>query len=92
MAIVYKFQFSEQGENDFAALPKKLQKLIFKKLNYFEKSQNPLTFAKKLQGLSNKFCFRIGDYRIIVSQKNQNLLIILVILKIAHRSKIYEDV
>lgn len=90
MAQIYQFQFSEQGENDFRTLPKVLQKRIFKKLEYFEKSENPLNFAKKLQGLDNKFRFRIGDYRIIVSQKNQNLLIILVIIKIAHRSKVYE--
>lgn len=91
MPQIYQFQFSEQSENEFASLSKDLQKRILEKLEYFEKSGNPLSFAKKLQGLNNRFRFRIGDYRIIVSQKNQNILIVLVILKIAHRSKAYEN-
>ncbi|MEK7126556.1 MAG: type II toxin-antitoxin system RelE/ParE family toxin [Patescibacteria group bacterium] len=86
----FQFQFSSYGEKDFSSLARSLQKRILSKLEYFEKSGNPLLFAKKLVGLDNKYRFRVGDYRIIISKQDSKTLIILLILKIRHRKKIYE--
>ncbi len=86
----YKLQFSRNGEKDFSSLEKNLQKRIINKLGFFENSGDPLSFAKKLQGLDDKFSFRIGDYRVIVSPDDKNVLVVLVVLKIGHRREVYE--
>lgn len=86
----YQFQFSRNAERDFAILEKSLQKKILKKLEFFANSEHLMLFAKKLVGFEDRFRFRIGDYRVIVAVKDQNTLIILLILKIGHRREIYE--
>lgn len=86
----YQFQFSRNADNDFASLEKNLQARILKKLEFFEHLADPLSFAKKLQGLENRYSFRIGDYRVIVSKKDQKILIVLVVVKIGHRREVYE--
>lgn len=87
----YQFQFSRNADNDFESLEKSLQVRVLKKLDFFEHSEDPLSFAKKLQGLENRYSFRIGDYRVIVSKKDQGILIILVVVKIGHRKEVYES-
>lgn len=78
------------GEDDFFSLPKILQNRITAKLSYFQNSENPLLFAKKLRGFSNRFRFRIGDYRVIIEVRDHNVVVILLILKIGHRREVYE--
>jgi mRNA-degrading endonuclease RelE of RelBE toxin-antitoxin system len=84
------FKFSSKAEIDLLNLPVLLQKRIIKKLDFFEKCQNPLSYAKKLIGSDNKYRFRVGDYRVIISKISEDKFIILFILKIAHRSQVYE--
>lgn len=86
----YQFEFSMGGEDDFFSLPKVLQKRITAKLFYFQNSENPLLFAKKILGFSNRFRFRIGDYRVITEVRDHNVVVILLILKIGHRREVYE--
>lgn len=85
----HRFEFSRPAEKEFANLPRVLQSRILKKLEYFEDSKDPLEFAKKLIGTENKFRFRIGDYRIIVSKIGKNTFVVLLILKVAHRKDVY---
>lgn len=86
----YEFKFSREGESNFALLPRVIQKRIFKKLEYFAALKNPLSMAKALSGTKNKYRFRVGDYRIIVSKLCGNSLVVLLILKIGHRKNVYE--
>lgn len=86
----YQFQFSQKAELEFAALERSLQKRIFEKLSFFEHSDDPLAFAKKLRGMDRFYRFRVGDYRIIVTPKDKKTFIILLILKIGHRREVYE--
>jgi len=85
-----KFEFSRNAENDLVSLQESLQKRILNKLEFFEKSNNPLTFAKQLKGTLNRFSFRVGDYRIIVAKQEKGTYVILVILKIGHRREVYD--
>ncbi len=89
MKKTYQFQFSPNGERNFVNLSKTLQSRVLKKLEYFERIENPLVFAKKLEGLNDLYRFRVGDYRIIVTPEEKNILTILLILKIAHRKEVY---
>ncbi len=91
MKKTFKFQFSSKGERDFNSLDRNLQNRILNKIRFFEESGNPLAFAKQLQGLDNEFSFRIGDYRLIVSPEDENVLVVLIVLKIGHRREIYNS-
>lgn len=86
----YKFQFSSKAELNFANLPHDIQTRVLNKLFFFEKSQKPLHFAKRLHGTEETYRFRIGDYRVIVMPKDKNVIVILLILKIGHRREVYE--
>ena len=86
----YEFQFSRNAEKGFASLENALKKRILKKLAYFESAGDPLSFAKKLIGFEDRFSFRIGDFRVIVSPQDKKTLVILVVLKIGHRREVYE--
>ena len=85
----YRFEFSRPAEKEFAVLPRVLQSRMLKKLEYFQNSNDPLVFAKKLIGTEDKFRFRVGDYRIVVSKIDKNTFVILLMLKIAHRKDVY---
>jgi len=61
------------------------------KIEFYEKTKKPLSFAKKLKGFDDRFSFRVGDYRIIVTPKNSDTFIILVVLKIGHRREVYDS-
>lgn len=87
----YLLEFTRRSEREFFVLPKLIQKRIKRKMEFFVSSGDPLHFSKKLQGPKNQFRFRIGDYRVIVSPREDGVLIILVILKIGHRRDVYED-
>lgn len=90
MSKSYQFQFSENAEKDFSLLDYVIQKRILNKLEFYEKSNKPFSFAKKLNGFDDRFSFRIGDYRVIVTPEGNDTFVILVILKIGHRREVYE--
>lgn len=87
---VFRFEFSPNAERAFAHFDKGFQKRVLDKLEFFEKSKDPLSFAKKLKGLDNIYRFRVGDYRVFVQPKEGGSWIVLVILKIGHRRDVYE--
>jgi len=72
----------------------KLEKLtrerIFAKLIFRSEQSDPLTFAKKLTGSPKRFRFRVGNYRVVVSRRSGGAIVILLILRVAHRHEIYE--
>ncbi len=51
-------------------------------------SEDPFTYVKRLHGVS-LFSLRVGDYRVILDIENKKMVIFVV--KLGHRSKIYED-
>lgn len=86
----YFFEFTTQSEREFLGFPVQIQQRIKIKMEFFLNTDAPLSFAKKLQGRKDTYSFRIGDYRVIVTPKDQKTLIILLILKIGHRRKVCE--
>ena len=87
----YKIIFSESAFKDLKKLPKKNSNNIIKKLEYFEKSKNPLFFFKKLKDRTlGEYRFRIGNYRAIFDTDKNGNIIILIILSIKHRKNIYK--
>ena len=88
----YKLQLTKKAKNDFTALQKSTQQRIANKLRYFIAQKNPLSYAKKLAGSKHgAYRFRIGDYRVIFDINNSGKIIILLILRVKHRKKIYRN-
>jgi mRNA interferase RelE/StbE len=87
----YNFLYTNQAEKNLAKLDRSVYKKIKAKLDYYEQINFPLDFAKKLKGNDDIWRFRIGDYRVVfrVDPKTNNL-VILIILKVAHRKDVYE--
>lgn len=87
---MYNLLFSFAAKEDILRISRENQKRILDKLDFFLEQKNPLEYAKKLTGTKNRYRFRIGDYRVIFTKKENGKCIILLILKIAHRKEIYE--
>ena len=86
----YFLEFIDASEREFLALPRVIQRRIKTKMEFYMQTEDPLVFAKRLEGAKNVFRFRIGDYRVIVTPKDKVTFVILVILKVAHRREVYE--
>lgn len=90
MSITYLFRFSPAANREFIRFDSALKERILKKIAFWQKLSNPLSHAKPLKGYPHYFRFRLGDYRIIVKPGAEGTLIILLVLKIAHRREVYD--
>lgn len=91
--MVYKLLFTKSAERNLEKLDPQITKKILGKLKEYLGLKNPLEKAKKLKNFNlDTFRFRIGNYRVIF-RKDQKTgeLVILVILKIAHRKEVYKE-
>lgn len=88
----YKVVYSKSAEFDLSRLDLPVATRILKKIKFFAGQNNPLLFAKRLQGVEEPhYRFRIGDYRAIFRLDSRtDSLVLLVIIKIAHRREVYE--
>lgn len=83
---MYRVAFAAKAEKEFLALPKKGQGLIAKKI--IDLQNGIFSNDKALKGKhKGKFRKRAGDYRIIYLKENRVVLI--TIIRIAHRKEIY---
>lgn len=81
----YKIEFKKTATKELNSLPNKEIKKIINAINQLV--VNPrLTNSKKLSA-SEYYRIRVGDYRILYEIKDQ--LLIIYIIKIAHRKDIY---
>lgn len=83
MIVVY----TPEAEKQFAKLDKPIQKRIKK---YLDEIKDPRSRGKALIGnLLGIWRYRVGDYRILCKIKDEELIIL--VLEVGHRSKIYSD-
>lgn len=85
-SLVYKIAFSHLAEKQLNSIPKAdLKKIV----NRIEKLKiNPFPEgSEKLSEIEGCYRIRQGDYRIIYTVKNGELIIL--ILKIGHRREVY---
>ena len=82
-------KFEAKAEKEILTLTKSAQIQILKYLKKIENLENPRDFGKALSGnLKNYWRYRVGDYRLICKIQENELII--VVVAINHRSKIYE--
>lgn len=81
----YDVRWTDLSLRQLGKLDKELSKRIVEKI--LSASERPLAFVKRLTGL-NLYSLRIGDYRAILSIENK--LMIIFVLEVGHRSKVYQ--
>lgn len=84
----YQVEFSKAAKKQFRKLPPYIQERVKAKIDELAIDPRP-NRVKKLQGDDNSYRIRVGDYRIVYEIKDNILLII--VIKIKHRSEVYKD-
>lgn len=90
--MVYKIEYTVTAIKDLDILSQDLRSRILKKVKYYSELPDPFKQAKRLQGELNEFYrFRVGDYRVVFRpDAESNVLVILVVLRVAHRKEVYK--
>ncbi len=85
----YKLLFTKKAEKEFYRIERSYQKLIAVKLKSLaEDFQGTSNNIKKLKGKYEYFRLRVGQYRVIFNKEDDKLII--TVIHIGHRKKIYE--
>lgn len=84
----YQIEFSRGAKKQFKKLPPDVQKRVIVKIDELAIEPRP-NRAKKLQGNDILYRIRVGDYRVVYEIKDNILLV--TVLKIKHRSKVYKN-
>lgn len=84
----YQIQFAARAAKQFKALPPNIQQRIRPKVDALAESPLP-SGVVKLEGSPNLYRIRIGDYRVVYELQDKALIVLVV--KIGHRSSIYRD-
>lgn len=83
----YNVAFTKEAIKDLDDLDKKVLSRIIKKIEWFIRQKEPLSFAKRLSyDAIGQYRFRIGSYRIIFDCRDQNIRI----LRVGQRATIYK--
>ena len=87
---VYCVRFVRSAQKEFDSLPSKIRSKTAEALTLL--AQNPyseLLKVKHLKGADELYRVRLGDYRIVYEVQNDVLLV--VVIKIGHRSEVYRN-
>jgi len=86
---LYKVLFQKSAFKEYKKLPKKVQVKIDESLEIL--SVNPLSEIlrfKKIRGRENHYRIRIGDYRLIYSPQNEQLIV--RVIRVGNRKDVYK--
>jgi len=87
--MAWNFKFTEKADRSFSKLDKAIQQRILKKLSSICASGQPTASGKALvDDLVGLWRYRVGDYRIICSIEDNELIVLVV--DIEHRSVAYK--
>ncbi|WP_179108671.1 type II toxin-antitoxin system RelE family toxin [Rodentibacter genomosp. 2] len=89
--MAWNIKFLPSAVKEFKKLDKTTSARIFSYLREVAKLDDPTMRGKGLTGnLAGYWRYRIGDYRVITQLQNGEMII--TVIKINHRSKVYEKV
>ena len=84
--MTFNVIWSEQSKFVLKTLDKSVSTRIIAKVESIK--ENPLDYVKRLVGVSI-YSLRVGDYRVIMDIKNKEMVIF--VIKVGHRSKVYDN-
>jgi mRNA interferase RelE/StbE len=84
---MYSILYSPAALKDLKSLPVDIAEKIVKSIKEIQDS--PKVHVKKLKGFTNSplYSLRVGEYRVIMSIEDENLIVF--VIEVGHRSKIY---
>jgi mRNA interferase RelE/StbE len=87
----WSISYVKSAVDDISELDSSAKRIIKKAIE--EKLMvDPLKFGKPLRrNLSGLFKLRVGDYRIIYQVKENEVVVVVVVVKVGHRREVYED-
>lgn len=87
---MFKLEYTKNAVKDLRRLEKQTAQRILKKMDFFLKKEDPLSFAKRLTDSSlGEYRFRVGDYRVLFDVNQDGSLQILMVLSVKHRREAY---
>jgi len=81
--------FKRQADKTFRHLPNDVKKRIDQAISVLSKNPRPPN-SRKLVGYDDLYRLRVGDWRIIYAIQNEELIIL--VIKIAPRGEVYQDI
>jgi mRNA interferase RelE/StbE len=86
---MYKIEFQKSAYRAYIKLPSQVRNKLYNKLLTLAKNPfNNNLDIKKLVGIENCYRIRVGDYRAVY--KLHNDILIIEIIKVAHRREVYQ--
>lgn len=87
--MAYRIRWSKRAQDNLAKLDKKVASRIIKKVEQ-TLAQAPRDLGEGLQGKQFKgfYKYRIGDWRVVYEIQEQELIV--YVLKVGHRSEVYD--
>lgn len=87
--MAWQIEFEESAEKDLSKLDRRAQKDIW---DFLQKRiatrENPRDFGEALRkNLTGLWKYRVGDYRILAEIQDQRLIVLIV--RVGHRSRVY---
>jgi len=82
----YRIEFTSAAARDISKLTEDVQQRLIAKIDALAHEPRPIG-VQKLQGRTNRYRIRVGDYRIIYEIQDQILVVLIV--RIGHRREVY---
>ena len=84
--MYYTIVFEPAAERNIASLPSNERKRIRHRIDMLAHNPRP-SGVTKLRGMLNRWCVRVGNYRIIYEIHGDRLVVLVV--RIQHRREVY---
>ena len=84
--MAYTIEFRPRAVRDLKGLPQDVQRRLLARIEDLAEEPRP-PGVKKLAGADDLYRIRVGDYRVLYQIQDEKLLV--VIVRIGHRSDIY---
>lgn len=89
---MYQLFYTKNARRDLQHLDRAVAVRVLKKLDYFIKQKDPLSYAKRLKNSDlGEYRFRVGDYRVLFDVNELGEIHVLMVLSIKHRREVYLD-
>lgn len=85
----FRVEFTDEADKQLESLDKPVRRRITLAIAKLEANPRP-DGVKQLKGASDRWCIRVGDWRVLYKIEDGRLIVLVVV--IGHRSKVYRGV